>query len=78
METTFQIGALVTVIIGLCEALKYAIGDSRWIPLLAVLLGIAGSFFFDGVNFLSTSAGVIIGLSTTGGYQVIKTSILNK
>ncbi len=78
MDTTLQITALVTVIVGLCEAIKFAIGDSRWIPLFAVVLGIVSAFYFDGVGFLSTAAGVILGLSTTGGYTVVKTSILNK
>ncbi len=78
MDTTLQIGAIVTVIVGLCEAIKFAIGDSRWIPLLAVVLGLVLSFLLNGVGFLSTAAGVILGLSSTGGYALVKTSILNK
>lgn len=78
MDVTLQIGALVTIIVGLCEALKYAIGDSRWIPLFSVILGLIGAYFIGGVSFLSTGAGVILGLSTTGGYALVKTSILNK
>ena len=78
MDTALQIAALVTVIVGLCEAIKYAIGNSRWIPLSAVVMGIIGAYFIDGVGFLSTAAGVILGLSTTGGYAVVKKSILNK
>ncbi len=78
MDATLQIGALVTIIVGLCEALKYAIGDSRWIPLFSVILGLIGAYLLGGVNFLSTGAGVVLGLSTTGGYALVKTSILNK
>lgn len=78
MDMALQIGALVTIIVALCEAIKYAIGDSRWIPLFSVILGLVGAYFLSGFSFLSTAAGVILGLSTTGGYTLVKTSILNK
>ncbi len=78
MDSTIQIGFLVAIITAVCEALKYAIGDSRWIPLISVGLGLIGAYFVGGVNFLSTGAGVVLGLSTTGLYGVVKTSILNK
>ncbi len=79
MDISLQIGALVVVIIGVCEALKYAIGKSRWIPLISVVLGLIGAYFIDGgVNFISTASGVILGLSTTGGYALVKHSIMNK
>lgn len=78
MEATLQIGALVTIIAAICEALKYAIGSSRWIPLFSVVIGLIGAYFIGGVSFLSTASGVVLGLSTTGLYGVVKTSILNK
>jgi len=77
MDST-QIGFLVVIVVGICEAIKYAGLDSRWIPLIAVILGLAGAFLYTGINFLSAGAGVILGLATTGGYAVVKTSILNK
>ncbi len=78
MDFTTQIGALVTIIVGICESIKYAIGDSRWIPLLSVVLALIGSYCLTGFSFLSTAAGVILGLSTTGGYTLIKKSIFNQ
>lgn len=78
MDITTQIGSLVIVIAALCEALKYLVGDSRWIPLLSVVLGVAGAILIGGADFLSAASGIIIGLSTTGGYALIKTSVLNK
>lgn len=72
------VGALVVVIIAICEAVKIAGTPSRFIPLISVVLGIAGAWVFDNVNFLSTLAGVVLGLATTGGYRLVKTSILNK
>ncbi len=79
IQTTLTvIGAIVTVITAICEAIKIAGVNSRFIPLISVILGIISAWFFDSVNFLSTLSGVIIGLTTTGGYRLIKTSILNK
>lgn len=72
------IGGLVVVIIAICEAVKVAGVPSRFIPLVSVILGVAGAWYFDNLNFLSTISGVILGLSTTGGYSLVKTSILNK
>jgi hypothetical protein len=79
VQTVFTIAsALVVVIVAICEASKAAGVPSRFIPLISVVLGICGVWVFDHVNFLSTLAGVILGLATTGGYRLIKTSILNK
>jgi hypothetical protein len=73
-----QIGLIVVLVIALCEALKRAGFPNRFIPLLAVGLSIVGAFIFDGVNFLATSAGIILGLGSSGLYDVVKKSILNK
>lgn len=72
MEYT-QITGLVLVIVALCEAIKRArIIQSKYIPLLAIFLGIAGSVYLSGFNWITTSAGLILGLSTTGGYHLVK------
>lgn len=75
---SIQIGFIVTLVIGICESLKIAGVPVRFIPLISVVLGIVGTLAFDGVSFLSTAAGVILGLAATGGYRVVKTSLLNK
>ena len=77
MEYT-TVGLIVIVIVGICEAVKYAGLKSRWIPLLSVLLGIVAVTIFDGASFLSSLAGVVLGLATTGGYRLVKTTALNK
>lgn len=77
MDAT-QIGFIVVVVVGITEAIKYAGLSSRWSPLIAVVLGLGMAFFYEGFNFLATAAGVILGLATTGGYAVVKSSILNK
>ncbi len=74
-----QVGLIVILVVALCEGIKQAgFLDSRFIPLLSVILSIAGAYFFGGVSFLSTAAGVILGAAVTGGYRVVKTSILNQ
>jgi hypothetical protein len=73
-----QIGLIVVLVAAICEAVKYAGLKKRWIPLLSVVLALGGTYLFDGVNFLSTGAGVILGLGTSGLYDVVKKSILNK
>ncbi len=73
-----QVGLIVILIVAICEAVKQAGVPSRFIPLLSVVLAVAGTFAFAQVSFLSTAAGVIIGLATTGGYGLVKTTILNK
>lgn len=73
-----QVSAIVILVVAVCEAVKMAGVPSRLIPLLAVVLGLTGAFVFEGVSFLSSASGVVLGLATTGGYRLIKTSILNK
>lgn len=77
--TNIEIVALITVIVVVCEAIKRAGLKSRFIPAVAVVLGLVGSYFLSGgVDFITTTSGVLIGLSTTGGYRLIKTTILDK
>ena len=73
-----QIGLIVVIVGAICEGLKYIGVHSRWMPLISIILGLGGAFIFDGVNFLSTGAGVMIGLSTSGIYDVVKRTALNK
>ena len=76
--TTLEIGYLVVIVIGLCEGLKYAGLQARLLPLVAAILGLVGALVFGGASFLSAGAGVVTGLATTGGYRLVKTSLLNK
>lgn len=78
MDLATQIGAIVIIVLAVCEGLKRAGVPARYIPLVSTLAGIAAALPFGGVNFLSVASGVILGLATTGGYRVVKTSILNK
>ena len=76
--SNIEIGSLVVIVVALCEAAKYAGLQSRFIPLLSVVLGLAGALFWSGATFLTAGAGIVVGLATTGGYRLIKTTVLNK
>lgn len=74
----FELGALVVVIIGLTEAIKKVGVSSRYIPLVAVVLGIGGALYFGGVNWLSVAAGVFTALASSGLFSGFKRTVLNK
>ncbi len=78
MDTAIAIGSIVVIIVAVVEASKMAGLPGRYAPLMAVAIGLASAVLFGGANFLSVASGVILGLSTTGGYRVVKTSLLNK
>ena len=71
-----QVLLLVGVIVVVCEAVKRAGLNSRYIPLLSLLLGIGGSLYFNGSDFLAVLNGVLVGLATTLGYREVKDSIV--
>lgn len=73
-----QVGLIVVLVVAVCEAVKQAGLPSRFVPLLSVVLALVGTYFFGGVSFLSTAAGVLLGTSATGAYRLVKTSLLNK
>lgn len=73
-----QIGLLLVVIIGLCQAIKYAGLNTRWIPLVAIVLGLAGSLYFGGVNWLSILAGLVTAFTASGMFSAFKKTVLNK
>lgn len=77
-ELAVTIGALVTIIVGVCEGLKAAGVPSRFVPIISVLAGLGLAIFVFGGGWIPAAAGIVIGLATTGGYRVVKTSVLNQ
>lgn len=67
-----EIAQLVVVILVVCEAVKRAGLQGKYVPFLAVVLGIGGAFYFDGANFLNTLSGVLMGFATSGAYGAFK------
>lgn len=75
MSELTQTGMIVVIVVALTEAVKRAGLSARYAPLLAVLLGLGASMYFDGANFLAAASGVVIGLATTGGYHLVKRTL---
>ena len=73
-----QIGVLVVIIIAICQGAKYAGLNTRWIPLGAIVLGLAGSLYIGGINWLSVWAGLITAFTASGLFSGFKKTILNK
>lgn len=72
------LGALVVVIIAVCEVAKRAGLSTRYVPALAVVLGLLGSFYFSGVSWVTTGAGVIVSLISAGLYSGVKKTVFDK
>lgn len=67
-----QLAGLVFIIVVLCEGIKRAGLKSKYIPLLAALLGMGGGVYLGGANWISSTSGILVGLATTGGYTMFK------
>lgn len=68
-----ELGYLVVIIVVVCEVVKRAgFLKSKYIPFLAVVLGLTGVVYFDGANFLASASGALVGLATTGAYGAFK------
>lgn len=67
--------ALIAVIVGVVEAIKRAFNlPVRFVPLLAIVLGVVGVSAFSGFSPDSVFEGVIAGLSACGLYSGVKTT----
>jgi len=76
--TLTNISGLVLIIVALCEAAKYAGVNTRWIPIISILLGLIGSVVLGGTSWIEMSAGIISGLSASGLFSAYKKTIINK
>ena len=70
--------ALVIVILALCQAAKMAGLKSRWIPLLAVALGLVWGWYSGGVDWTSLITGITTGLASVGLWEISAKSIAGK
>ena len=76
-----ELGGLVAVIIVLCEAIKRAGFSTRYIPVIAVILGIVGAIYlagFGGISWLIVAKGVFSALVSSGIYSGFKRTVLDK
>jgi hypothetical protein len=77
--TGLEIGYILVLVLALTQAVKKAGVSSRYLPLIALVLGVVGSYFFSGeATVLATAAGVITGLASAGLYDLGKKTVLGK
>lgn len=77
-EAIAVVGILSLVIIGLSEIVKKIGLNSKWIPIVNLILGVAGSIacFLQSAGWTySILAGLVIGLAASGLYSSVKNVI---
>ena len=75
--TVTTTAGLILIIVTLCQALKQTTLPTRYIPVISILLGIAGGVYLGGTSWIDVSAGIISGLSASGLYSGYKKTIIN-
>lgn len=72
IEFSPAILALVPVVIGLTAIVKMYV-DSRYAPLVALALGVAGAFLVPAATVaITVLSGIVVGLSASGLYAGVK------
>lgn len=72
---TLTFGLLIPIIIGIVQAIKKVGLDTRYAPILSVVLGIAGAYFFIGTDSSSIILGIVAGLTSCGLWSGTKATI---
>jgi len=66
--------ALVAIIVGITQIVKAFVSDSRFYPVISLVLGVAVSFLVPQATVAMTVlAGLVMGLSAAGLYSTGKT-----
>ena len=72
------LGATIVLIIAICEGIKRAGVKSRYIPIIAIALGIGSAMYFGGASWLIAGSGIITALIASGLYSGFKKVVMNK
>ena len=70
-----NVGEVIGAIVIICEAVKRLGVNSKYIPVLALLLGVGGALLFGGVDWANALVGITLGLGTTLGYREVKNTL---
>lgn len=71
----FETATFVAILVGVVQAAKMAGMDSRYAPILAIVLGILTFGIATGVTPESLFNGVIAGLTAAGLYSGVKAQV---
>lgn len=75
IEFSPAILSLVPLVIGLTALAKLYV-PSRWAPVIAIGLGLAGAFLFPAATMgLTIVSGIVVGLTASGLYSGVKSII---
>lgn len=76
MDVSNQFLLLVPLVLGVVQAIKTGAGlDSRWAPIMSIVLGVIGAMVMGGVNPTAALQGVIAGLSASGLWSGSKATL---
>jgi len=70
-----SIAAAVAIITGLTEVVKRLGLSTRYVPLLAVVLGIIYAGFVVGWDSMSLVSGIVAGLTSVGLYRTVQKTV---
>lgn len=70
--------AIVPLIVGLVQTMKVAGVSPRYLPLIAVVLGILIVASLAGITSIAILTGAVAGLGAVGLYETGKTTVLGK
>lgn len=72
---TEQFAILIPVIVGIVSVAKKAGLTTRYAPILALVLGAVGGFFYIAADTTGVLVGITMGLAASGAYSGVKTTV---
>jgi hypothetical protein len=69
---TPQVLALVPIVIGLVAVIKKVGLNTRYLPVVALILGMLGVVGLEGISATALIGGIVVGLSASGLYSGTK------
>jgi hypothetical protein len=75
---TEQYAVLIPVIVGVVSVAKKAGLSTRYAPILALVLGSIGGYFYIQPGTIGVLVGVTMGLAASGAYSSVKTTLESK
>lgn len=75
MDISLQFLALVPVVLGVVQVGKIAGLSSRWAPVLSLVLGVGAVSLLDSWTAANVVQGVIVGLSASGLWSGVKSTV---
>lgn len=72
-----EFAGIITITLAVTSAFKYAGLNTRWLPLVSIIVGVATTLLFvQKLDWLNAISGVLTGLVTSGLYDFSKYTVL--